>query len=239
MRQPSQHKHPAPAIKRRRRASEQDAAPARPAAALRGAPAGPAELLGLQPAIGNAAVARAIAGGAIQRKAKKKKSPFSTTIGAPKRETYSVEAKTLREANDVISAREEAGETTWDPRHKLTLDEDGLVTGAHITVGVTITMPSWPGARKLKRPARDEWGRAYRALEEHEQGHVRIVREQMEGVAERMIGLSEEEANAVFDAAVQRLQEASDAFDKGNDHGRGAGTEINLDVEPLPEGEGE
>lgn len=185
-------------------------------------------LIALQGAAGNAAVERAV----VQRKKSATKPPAGvTTIVAPTRSSYDVTATTLSEAAAQIEARDEAGETTWAQSLDLTTDENGRVTAAKVEVTINIEMPSWPGAAKLGRRASAEWQRASGALERHEQGHVALVRKHLGGVAQRLVGKSEGEAQRIFQAALDALQKASDAYDTKTDHGRKLGTEINLSAE--------
>jgi predicted secreted Zn-dependent protease len=193
-----------------------------------------ATLLQMQRTLGNAQVAallsrRAAATAVVQRKGGNK-SAGKTTINPPKRASYTIDAQTLHEVADVIGAREEAGETTWEPNLNYKTSSDGVVTQATVTVDLTITMPEWPAARKRKKRVRDEWERFFRALDAHEQGHVDLVRKHLEGVAASLVGLSEEEAQQKFAEALQELQDASDQYDADTDHGRKHGTIIDLSV---------
>lgn len=169
----------------------------------------------------------------IQRKGgtPARKKSGSTKISPPIFRSYTIKATTLAKAAEILNAREEAGETTWEATYKGKTDKDGLVTSATVTVKVKVVMPKWPGAAKLSKAARAEWKRAYRALQEHEQHHVKLVKQHLNGVHERLVGKTEDDAAIEFDAALQELQDSSDAFDAYSDHGRNEGTDLDTSIE--------
>lgn len=172
----------------------------------------------------------------LQRQSKKgpapksKKTPGNTIIKKPTRSSYAVKAETLDEAAKIIDALTEAGKTEWNPKYKVSIDDKGVVTSAEVTVPLKITMPNWPKSSKLSKAAKAEWDRFYRALEEHEQGHVNLVRERMSGLGESMIGKTEPEAKEIFDNALAQLQGSSDNYDVETDHGRNQGTIIDTSI---------
>jgi predicted secreted Zn-dependent protease len=149
-----------------------------------------------------------------------------THVEAVVHQTYSIEGTSLDEAAAAIQQRTEAGSTEWNPKLKVVVDENGTVTSATVDVSITMTMPQWPGAAKLNKIARAEWNRFVGALKKHEDGHVTLVREHLKGVGESLVGMSQDDADAAFQAALVDLQTASDAYDDGNDHGRNDGTII-------------
>jgi predicted secreted Zn-dependent protease len=160
-------------------------------------------------------VHRQAAGNVIAREAAPAKG--QTVFPAVAKKTYPVAGKTLSEALAVIEAYQsqtgEAGKTDWNPKLKYDLDDDGNLKSATVTVNLTVTMPSWPGASKLSPTAKAEWDRCWSALSAHEDRHVAIAREKMEGVGESLVGKSESEANTAFADALTALKEASDAID--------------------------
>ena len=169
--------------------------------------------------------------GAAPKAGEKEKAPAgTTTIGAPVRKSYAVTGTTLADAAAVIEAREEAGLTEWKPKLAFNKDDQGMVTSATVTVTLTVTMPNWPGATKLSKPAKAEWDRAYGALAKHEQGHVDLVNTHLSGLGASLVGKTEAEANAAFAEAVQKLQEASDKYDVDTDHGRNNGTDLDTSI---------
>src|SRR5205814_1570380 len=62
--------------------------------------------------------------------------------------------------------------------------------------------------------------------EKHEQGHVDLAREKLKDIGQSMIGQQKKAAEDGFKAALKDLQDASDAYDAKNDHGRNEGCEI-------------
>jgi len=159
-----------------------------------------------------------------------KKPAGTTSIGAPVRKTYPVSGATLAEAATEIEARDEAGLTEWNPKLDYKTDDQGVVTSATVVVDLTVTMPDWPGAAKLAKAARAEWDRFYGALQRHEQGHVDLAHKFLSGLGSSLVGKTEAEANAALNEAVQKLQEASDAYDVDTDHGRNRGTVMDTSI---------
>ncbi|HXH22486.1 MAG TPA: DUF922 domain-containing protein [Dehalococcoidia bacterium] len=168
-------------------------------------------------AVANAsgAVHRQAAGNVIAREAAPAKG--QTVFPAVTRKTYPVAGKTLSEALAVIEAYQahtgEAGKTDFNPKLKYDLDDDRNLKSATVTVNLTVTMPSWPGASQLSQTAKAEWDRCWSELSAHEERHVAIAREKMKGVGESLVGQSESDANTAFADALTALKEASDAID--------------------------
>lgn len=169
-------------------------------------------------------------------------SPNPKTTFTDARGSYTVTAKTLKEAAAKISKREEAGKTDWKPKYTVDRDDSNSVTKATVTVTITVTMPSWAGADKLNAADKAKWDSFLVALEAHEQGHVKLVRENLEDVGQSMVGQKEDAASQTFKDALKTLKDASDAYDAENDHGRKEGTEIDIGDEAgdekTAEGEG-
>lgn len=160
--------------------------------------------------------------------------PKNTTTFKVENKTYTVTAKTLQEAADQISQREEAGETTWNPKFNLKTDESGNVTDATVDVTITVTLPNWPNTTKLSKAAKAEWDRAFGVLKKHEENHVQLVRDKLKDMAKSLVGKSQAEAEAIFQKALTELQQASDNYDASSDHGRNEGTDLDTSVEAPP-----
>ncbi|BCL33890.1 DUF922 domain-containing protein [Nostoc sp. MS1] len=168
----------------------------------------------------------------IQRQSKKNTAkPKTQTNFKRENKTYTITAKTLQEAADQISQREEAGETTWKPKYSVKTDENGNVTDATVDVTITVTMPTWPNAAKLPKAAKAEWERALKVLKAHEEKHVKLAQDKLKDVAKSLIGKSEAEAEATFNAALAELQQASDDYDTASDHGRNEGTDLDTSLD--------
>jgi predicted secreted Zn-dependent protease len=175
-------------------------------------------------------VQRQVSKGGGGKAAAESKTNFKSVV----KKTYAIDAKTLEEAAQQIEQREEAGLTEWNPTYHVTLDENGNVASATLEVPITVTLPRWPGATKLNKSARAEWERAFKAIEAHEQSHVNLVREKLEGLAEQMVGKSPADADAIFQEALANLSESSNAYDESTDHGRNEGTVIDTSAGSTP-----
>jgi predicted secreted Zn-dependent protease len=169
----------------------------------------------------------------IQKQGKKNSTkPVAQTNFKVENKTYTITAKTLQEAADQISQREEAGETSWNPKYTLKTDENGDVTDAMVDITITVTMPTWPNAAKLSKPAKAEWERAFKVLKAHEEKHVKLVRSKLNDLAKSLVGKSRTEAEATFEAALTELKQSSDEYDTQSNHGRNEGTDLDISVEP-------
>ncbi len=164
------------------------------------------------------------------------KAGRATTTFKSASDTWTVTAKTLKEAADQIMARDEAGETSWSPVYNVTLDENGKTSGVAAEVTITVLMPNWPGAANLKGEDKKKWEDFMNALKRHEAGHVALVKQKLDGIAGRMKGKTESDAADIWQKALDDLKDASDKYDKKNDHGRKEGTIIQTEDEE-PSGE--
>ena len=176
--------------------------------------------------------ARVAQGGdvAVQRKgAAGARRPASSTTISTTKTTYTVNAASLAEAAAVFAGRDEAGETTWKPVHRV-VTHDGAVVSATVEVPITVLMPKWPGASGLSKAARAEWKRAYAALQVHEQHHVDLAKQHLRDLHAKLIGKTEAEAGDIFTEAVEKLQKASDDYDTATHHGQTEGTDLNTSI---------
>ncbi len=154
---------------------------------------------------------------------------MTTHIHEPERVTYDVSAPTLAEVARLIADQAEAGRAEWWPNW--TYDYAGdQVTRATVTVDQRVTMPRWPEYTQASGACREEWDRFWIAVENHEKGHIDLVRTHLVDLHERLAGIPVQEAQGVFDQAVAALNAASAAYDAQTDHGRNQGTVIDVGV---------
>jgi predicted secreted Zn-dependent protease len=144
---------------------------------------------------------------------------------------YDVDGTTLADVVANIAHLPEAGTAEWHPQYDYQADEHGVVSDVTINVGWKITMPNWTGRDSASQPAQDEWDRFWSVLETHERGHLELVDTALSTLDQQMIGKSVTAAQHAWNAALAKLQQDSNAYDTANDHGRKAGTIIDLSVE--------
>jgi predicted secreted Zn-dependent protease len=89
-------------------------------------------------------------------------------------------------------------------------------------------MPRWTGYGEASFSDRHEWDRFCAALRAHEQRHLDLVREHLHDVATQLAGQTPARAAATWARVLGGLDAASRAFDRGTDHGRAAGTQIEI-----------
>jgi predicted secreted Zn-dependent protease len=143
---------------------------------------------------------------------------------------YDVGGDTLADVVANISHLPEAGSAEWFPSFDYQADDSGNVTDATITMGWRITMPTWTGYDAATQSQKDEWDRFWAALETHERGHLELADQHFRALDQEIIGHPASEAQATFNRALSELQSASDSYDSGNDHGRNAGTVVDVDA---------
>lgn len=202
----------------------------------------PANLLAMQRERGNLYVQRVVAALAsmsddstvIQRQQIKKRKAAgaaTTTVGPPNTSTYAIEAESLADVTDQVSSMGEAGKVEWRPNYNYDVSAAGKITGATVTVPVYVSLPIWNPPADTGPKTKAEWNRARNALKAHEDGHVQLVQKHCKGLANKLIGKTPEEAQALFDKATADLQKESDKYDVSTDHGKKTGTVIDVSIE--------
>ena len=152
---------------------------------------------------------------------------MAITWGGNNWEAYEVSG-TLLEVFDQLSGMPEAGKAEWnDSTYTMQFDDNGVVTNVDATVNPKITMPSWIDSSQAPQAAQEEWNRWFRALEDHENGHVQLVYDEVTGVDERMVGKSQNDAAQEWNDTFARLQQRSDQYDADTAHGENTGTVMN------------
>jgi len=117
------------------------------------------------------------------------------------------------------AANEEVGAANFETKLSYKFADD-RITEVDLTFMLTIEMPVWPNYGHRPEAERREWDRFYRALLEHEQGHIAIFRREARGTFTVLLA---EQRSTIEDKLVQeteRIQRLSDAYDRDTDHGR-------------------
>jgi predicted secreted Zn-dependent protease len=147
---------------------------------------------------------------------------------------YDVDGDTLAAAASAFSDKPEAATTEWFPRYSYSMTGARL-TSVDVTVAIRVTMPRWVGFEAAPHSEQIEWGRFCRALRAHEIGHIALVHDHLDHVDRRMVGRAPDAAKRAWEAALSVLAEASDRYDGETDHGRRAGTMIDVAVADVTE----
>lgn len=141
--------------------------------------------------------------------------------------SQTVDGATLATVAQTIAGMTEAGKTEWYPSYVTSTTGD-VVSDATVTVKTKVTLPQWSSYDSASQSDQTEWDRFCAALRAHEQGHLDLVTQQLSGVDQQMIGQSSADADRTFQSTLAALAAASDSYDVSNDHGRTAGTIINV-----------
>ena len=91
-------------------------------------------------------------------------------------------------------------------------------------------MPRWKDVGKRSKNVQKEWNRFYAALLAHEQGHEKLVRAHLSKLPRSLVGKDQTQGRSDYQDALQALQDASDAYDGQDDHGRKQGTMIDTTI---------
>ena len=143
--------------------------------------------------------------------------------------SYDLAGARLVDVATIIAQMDESATTTWMPRYSYTTT-GGELSEAVVTVGSRIRVPVWTGYAAASEAEQHEWDRFYETLLAHERGHVALVARHLCNIDERMVGQSEDGARRTWNAALDALRTASDAYDAETDHGRNAGTIIDVSI---------
>lgn len=154
------------------------------------------------------------------------------TWNSPDRHEYDIAGTTLEDVVDAIEGMDEAGRADWSPAWEYDTDEHGQITAVRVSVESSITLPRWVDEHNASGPEQTEWQRFLRALDDHEEGHLQRVRHFLDSTDERLLHGDPSDAVENWEWIINELQESSDRYDSETDHGRNAGTVIDLDVVP-------
>jgi predicted secreted Zn-dependent protease len=147
----------------------------------------------------------------------------------PVYKTHEYHGHTLEQVAHHIEQQAEAGLTHWVTRwHVMERNHDHTIARAEVEVWLEITLPHWAEYASATPAEQAEWDRFLQALQAHEDGHVEIVRQYTENADVMLEGLNDHDAAKAWKDNQDALNHATAHYDAGNDHGRNAGTTIEL-----------
>lgn len=196
-----------------------------------------------------AAVALALAGGLGAGSATHAQSAPSGLEVRTEREYYDVEGTTAEEvlASMRQGARELEGDaafawTAADTEYQYRYAADRAegrcrMSQVDVLVRVTVTLPRWT-PRRASWALRNQWNDYLRALERHEDGHVRLARRGGERILRSLEGLRApscealgERAKAEAERILGRIDEEQRRYDEETRHGQTQGVIWKVTVE--------
>ncbi len=151
-------------------------------------------------------------------------------IGPETNSSYPLTATSLNDVAPLISGPGEAGKTTWGP-HLDYRTTGSRMTSVKITAWINVEMPAWTPPPSMLPKAKAEWNRWYAALLAHEAAHVQLVHDKLDGLATRMIGMTERAGKNLYESKKTELDAASKAFDARTGGGTKTGTIIDPTIE--------
>jgi predicted secreted Zn-dependent protease len=99
-------------------------------------------------------------------------------------------------------------------------DAAGRFTRLDVTFTLRIEMPVWTSYPRRPEAERREWDRFYRALLEHERGHIAIIRREAQTTYKRLLAATEATIKNLAEQETARIRRAGAAYDRRTDHGR-------------------
>ena len=153
---------------------------------------------------------------------------MAVTINDPQWTAYELHGETLAEVAQQIEGLLEAGQTHWQPSYRATRWSGNVIAAVQVDVHVTVSLPNWVEASAAPSAQQAEWERFVTALGAHEQGHINLVTTYLQDVDSILENVTAETAAQQWHDNLAALQQASDQYDAGNDHGRNEGTAIAL-----------
>lgn len=141
---------------------------------------------------------------------------------------FRMEGKRLADVRKSLDSRDEWGlfEGYVTDRSGRIDTRNGAVSRVTLTPWYKISMPSWPSYRQQAPRDQERWDTMWKALMEHERGHLDIFLRGFEKLTNDLKALEEvqeSEIQTLLEKATEEIQEKHDAYDRRTDHGRSAG----------------
>lgn len=152
------------------------------------------------------------------------------SIGPETSSSYPLAAVSLGDVANQVSGRDEAGKCAWGETWNYKA-MGGKINAVTVTVTISVEMPSWTPPPSMLPKAKAEWDRWYAALLAHEQGHVKLIHDHFDGLANKILGKTAAQGKVIFNGAKAALKAASDGYDAKTGHGKKAGTIIDTSIE--------
>jgi predicted secreted Zn-dependent protease len=144
---------------------------------------------------------------------------FRPAGNVPATPTLRLNDATLRDLAQNNSGRE-LGAGTFETSLNWATNAAGRFARVDLTFTLAIEMPVWTRYSGRPEAERREWDRFYRALLEHERGHIAIFRREAKTTYARLLAATAATIGNVLEQETQRIQRLSDAYDSQTDHGR-------------------
>ena len=144
---------------------------------------------------------------------------FRPAGNVPATPTLRLNDATLRDLAHNNSGRE-LGAGTFATSLNWATNAAGRFTRVDLTVALAIEMPVWTRYAGRPEAERREWDRFYRALLEHERGHITIFRREAQTAYPRLVAATAATIENLLEQETQRIQGVSDAYDRKTDHGQ-------------------
>ena len=114
-----------------------------------------------------------------------------------------------------------------EPRaNAIVTNAEGVVTKVTLAPWYRIQMPRWRGYTTQRQPVKESWDVMWRALKDHESGHLDIFMRGFQAITrslEEAEGLEGGEVKRQLEQATAAIQEDHDQYDTKTEHGQATG----------------
>ena len=125
------------------------------------------------------------------------------------------------------AAKQEWGKfSTERPGLALLPAKDEPITEVVLSIGYTITLPSWSGASSATKAGKAAWDKMFKALEKHEDNHRLILLEECAKFGEKVGAekeLTKKKLAELFTQFPKDVKAAQDKYDDATSHGEKEG----------------
>jgi predicted secreted Zn-dependent protease len=157
-------------------------------------------------------------------------------VSNPKKTTFRVPGKTLKEALKSLNSRDEWGlyDATQNVKSSAQTDKDGNVTSVTMVLNPVIELPEWSGYRSATKEQKASWDKMVKALEAHEREHHDIQVDCANDLTEEIKKsktLDADALNEIISDQQDASQKKQDDYDTRSGHGAKEGVELDLDAD--------
>jgi predicted secreted Zn-dependent protease len=144
---------------------------------------------------------------------------FQPPGDVPPRKSIHLRDKTLADVAAHVS-REYVAAASFETGFTYFPDASGKITRVDLKFSLSIEMPVWDNYASRPKKEKQEWDRFYRALLEHEKGHILIYKREAQAMYAAMMRATPDTIQSVHDAEGDRIRKLGEQYDKDTDHGR-------------------
>lgn len=150
-------------------------------------------------------------------------------IVKPRIVPYAVKGKTYEEAANYLASKPFAACYAANSQYTAKKDKSGNTVEIAVICKPSITMPNWPGAKKLKGEEKTCWDKMIVALKKHEQKHHTKYEADLKAFKKEFEAAGDfpfKETAQKMKAAFAKCQKTQDAYDSQTNNGISEGVDL-------------